>query len=475
MGVAVSGWRLAKAVASLGQLGVVSGTLLPIVLARRLQQGDPQGDLRRALAAFPYPAMAARILEKYFRPSGISENASYATVPLPSAESSKPLAELTVVANFVEVFLAKEGHCGRVGLNLLHKVQVATLPSLFGAMLAGVDYVLMGAGIPRDIPGAIDRFAAGETAEVSLEVVGATSGTAEAGSAPATRLQFSPRAFLDEEPPKLHRPYFLPIVSSAVLATTLARKSTGSVDGFIIEGDLAGGHNAPPRGPLQLSPAGEPIYGPRDVPELEKFRALGLPFWLAGSSATREKFEEALAAGAVGVQVGTAFAFCDESGIEPALKRQTLALIREGKASVFTDPLASPTGFPFKILGLEGSLSQPEIFEKRQRVCDLGYLRKAFTKEDGSLGYRCASEPIEAFVRKGGEESETTGRMCLCNGLLATVGLGQRHAEGDELPLLTAGNDVSNLARYLPEGRDSYTAADVINALLTPVADETAV
>jgi len=43
MGVAVSGWRLAKAVSSLGQLGVVSGTALDIVLVRRLQQGDPEG------------------------------------------------------------------------------------------------------------------------------------------------------------------------------------------------------------------------------------------------------------------------------------------------------------------------------------------------------------------------------------------------------------------------------------------------
>ena len=41
MGVATSGWRLARAVSQLGQLGVVSGTLLAVVLARRLQEGDP--------------------------------------------------------------------------------------------------------------------------------------------------------------------------------------------------------------------------------------------------------------------------------------------------------------------------------------------------------------------------------------------------------------------------------------------------
>jgi NAD(P)H-dependent flavin oxidoreductase YrpB (nitropropane dioxygenase family) len=34
MGVAVSSWRLARAVARTGQLGVVSGTALEIVIAR---------------------------------------------------------------------------------------------------------------------------------------------------------------------------------------------------------------------------------------------------------------------------------------------------------------------------------------------------------------------------------------------------------------------------------------------------------
>src|SRR4051794_25688325 len=47
MGVAVSGWRLAREVSRLGQLGVVSGTALAVVLSRRLQLGDPGGELRR--------------------------------------------------------------------------------------------------------------------------------------------------------------------------------------------------------------------------------------------------------------------------------------------------------------------------------------------------------------------------------------------------------------------------------------------
>jgi hypothetical protein len=42
---------------------------------------------------------------------------------------SHDLVALTIVANFVEIWLAKEGHSGLVGLNLLEKIQLATLPS----------------------------------------------------------------------------------------------------------------------------------------------------------------------------------------------------------------------------------------------------------------------------------------------------------------------------------------------------------
>ena len=70
MGVGVSGWRLARAVSSLGQLGVAAGTALDVVLARRLQDGDPGGHVRRALSRFPFPRAAARILDRYFVEGG---------------------------------------------------------------------------------------------------------------------------------------------------------------------------------------------------------------------------------------------------------------------------------------------------------------------------------------------------------------------------------------------------------------------
>src|SRR5208337_3402357 len=110
MGVGVSNWRLAQAVSRLGQLGVVSGTALDAVLVRRLADGDQDGHMRRGLDAFPFPAMAKRIWQEYFIPGGKPADVSYPNMPMHQKRDARKLVELCMVANFVEVFLAKEGH-----------------------------------------------------------------------------------------------------------------------------------------------------------------------------------------------------------------------------------------------------------------------------------------------------------------------------------------------------------------------------
>jgi len=463
MGAGVSDWKLARAVSQAGQLGVVSGTALGTILARRLQCGDPGGHIRRALKQFPVPGMAERAVARYFVPDGKAAEVPFTATHLPSIDPAADFVALTVLANFAEVFLAKENHDGVVGINFLEKIQFPTLPSIFGAMLAAVDYVLMGAGIPRSIPGVLDRLAKGEAVDLKIDVEGALPGE-------EFRTSFDPAHFCGGVAPRLKRPWFLGIVASATLAITLARKSNGIVNGFVVEGETAGGHNAPPRGAMQLTPQGEPIYGPRDVPDLEKIRELGLPFWLAGSYGTPEKVVEARQLGAAGVQVGTAFAFCEESGIRADLKQQVIELSRAGRAEVFTDPLASPTGFPFKVVQLAGTCSDPTA-TNRARQCDLGYLRHAYRKPDGTVGYRCPAEPVEDYVRKGGTVSETEGRQCICNGLTAAIGLAQTRAGSEmDLPILTAGNEVAHIADFLRPGRNSYSAKEVISRLLEKLA-----
>jgi nitronate monooxygenase len=460
MGIAVSNWQLAKAVAARGQLGVVSGTGIDAVLPRRLQMGDPGGHLRAAFDAFPIQEIAKRIWDQYFIEGGKASGAAFKSRPLPNINPSKAWLELAVLANFVEVWLAKQGHNGLVGINLLEKIQLPTLPSLFGAMMAGVDFVLMGAGIPRQIPAALDSLAKLQATEYKVDVSGAVAGD-------QFTTAFDPKSLADWPFESVKRPKFLAIVSSAVLAITLLRKCTPPVDGFVIELPVAGGHNAPPRGGMKLDEQGEPIYGEKDVPDLKAIAELGAPFWLAGAYGAPDMLDAALEAGAQGVQVGTAFAFCNESGLDGTLKGEIVKLALSNDAVITTDPLASPTGFPFKVLQKPGTLSEQSVFDSRERVCDMGYLRTLYRKDDGTVGYRCPAEPVEDYVRKGGDEAETEGRKCICNGLMATIGLGQWRKDGSsEPPIVTAGNDIVNLRRYVPEGKTAYSVDDVLRTLL---------
>ncbi|MBS2003724.1 MAG: nitronate monooxygenase [Cyanobacteria bacterium SZAS LIN-5] len=458
MGVAVSNYRLARAVSKSGQLGVVSGTMLDTVLARRLQDGDPDGSMRRAISAFPINDISERVLRDYFIEGGKEQSASYKPVPMHSMKSSRSLVELTILANFVEVFLAKEGHDGVVGINYLTKIELPTLPSLFGAMLAGVDYVLMGAGIPKAIPGILDCLSEKKPVSLKIDVQGSSTDESYV-------LEFDPAHFPVEQA-SLKRPKFLAIVSSSVLAQSLSKKSSGKVDGFVVEHHCAGGHNAPPRGGIKLDEKGEPIYGPKDEIDPESFRKLGLPFWLAGGYGTREGLQKALDAGAQGVQVGSLFAFCDESGITAEIKKTVIKLVKEGDPSVFTDPLASASRYPFKVVPVESSFSDEQIYLSRERVCDLGYLREAYKKEDGSVAFRCSGEPVGTYVRKGGAVEDTCGKKCLCNALMSTVGLPQVQHDGYvEPPLVTAGDYLGEIAKIVGESRDSYTVQDVLNFL----------
>jgi nitronate monooxygenase len=461
MGVGVSSWQLAKAVARAGQLGVVSGTATAVTVARRLALGDEGGHLRRVLARFPLPELAERVLARHLGTALDPAGPRFRGVAQPSLRPPAALTELTVVATYAEVALAKEGHDGPVGINLLEKIQLPTLASLYGAMLAGVDVVLMGAGVPARIPSLLDRLADGLAVSMPVTVAGAPRGEVH-------EIHLDPWALGEGgAPPAVHRPRFVAIVSSATMATFLARNAAGGPDGFVVELPVAGGHNAPPRGAMRLDADGQPIYGPRDAVDLDAIAALGVPFWLAGGYASAEALATARAAGAAGVQVGTAFAFCEESGMAPEVRDRALAAIRGGQAVVRTDPLASPTGYPFKLLEQAGTVSEADTYTARRRVCDLGYLRDPYRREDGAVGYRCASEPVEDYVRKGGDEAATVGRRCLCNGLLATVGLGQVDADGVAEPaLVTAGDAVAEVAALLPVGARTYTARDVLARLL---------
>ena len=211
MGVAISGWQLARSVAETGErigrpvLGVVSGTGLAITMVLRLRKGD--SNTRRALEAFPVPEIAQGVIERYWLNTDRSSRSRIPPKPEilvnGSDERKADFAKLLIVANFAEVWLARQGHSGPVGINYLEKVQLPRLPEIFGAMLGGVDYVLMGAGIPNQVPGVLDDLAGWKEASYKIDVTGSEKYV----------LSFDPKTIIPEQyRMPLTRPKFLAIV-----------------------------------------------------------------------------------------------------------------------------------------------------------------------------------------------------------------------------------------------------------------------
>jgi NAD(P)H-dependent flavin oxidoreductase YrpB (nitropropane dioxygenase family) len=469
MGVAVSHWRLASTVARAGGLGVISGVGPDLLIARMLQDGDPGGHVREVLPDYPDQAFVEATLARFFRADGLPPDTPYRPIPKLDLNQRMDAVRLTALGAFVQVALAKRGHDGQVGINLLEKVQIWTPAALLGAMVADVDVVLVGAGVPSHLPRVLDGLSRLDPVTLPIDVAGATSDD-------AFSITLDPRAVLPGLTTPLRRPTFLAIVSAHVLATYLARSEETRPDGFVVEGPTAGGHNAPPRRP-QLDETGQVLYGDRDVVDLDKVAATGLPFWLAGGYGSPQQVEAALATGARGVQLGTVFALSRESGMRPDLRESMLRSLADDTLDVRTDGRASPTGFPFKVVQQAGTIAEPAVHDARGRICDLGYLRTLFRRPDGTVGYRCPSEPVDAFVRKGGEQAETEGRLCLCNGLLATAGHAQVRPAADgegtvsEPPLLTLGQDLDAARQLLAQYPEGWSAEDVLAWLLPAIVD----
>jgi NAD(P)H-dependent flavin oxidoreductase YrpB (nitropropane dioxygenase family) len=457
MGIGVSSAPMANAVANTGQLGVVSGTALDSVLARKLQDGDLTGEIRWALSKFPDQETTAEIMDRFFIDGGRADDKSYLDVPKLSLSPTPFASKMLVVANFVEVTIAKRNTDGLIGINFLEKIQLATPASVFGAILADVDYILMGAGIPADIPQLITDLLSGEKVQFKIKVE---------GSDKAHLLAFDPTIIKNVDFLSLNRPAFLAIVSSHILANYLARDEATRPDGFVIEGPTAGGHNAPPRSKEHIAEDGQVTFSEKDLADIEKVKAVGLPFWLAGGFGTPEKVREAIAMGAVGVQVGSLFALAKESGITDDLREAVLAEITQGTLEVRTEPKTSATGFPFKVVEINGTATDPDVYNARDRKCDLGYLRSPFLRPDGGIGYRCSGEPIKTFEFKGGGVGEAENVKCLCNALMANIGLGQvRWGTYHEPALLTLGSDLSGAAQLSEMHSGCWSSANVIEYL----------
>jgi nitronate monooxygenase len=500
MGAYVSNWRLARAVAMEEPgttVGTVSGTALDVAYVRLLQLGDPGGHVRRALDAFDTQfgiGIGRKICDRYFVEGGKAPTARFKNAPMqivraqngsdvipPPVRQGMPVAltldpdivELLIATGFAEVWLAKQGHDGKIFINFLYKIEVPLVYAMYGAMLAGVDGVIVGAGNPDGLPAICSRLADHRVVAPNLSVL-----YREAGE--EFNIPFDPRRVADGKLAQspLRRPAFLAIVSLENMVEALAQSQSEAPDGFVIEHHTAGGHNAGPQGPMRIDSEGQPQYGAKDEPNLQAIRRVGLPFWLAGGYGSCEKLQQALVAGATGVQVGSNFALAHESGMKSTYRTAILDQLKKGTddAALVKTTLFSPTGFPFKVVQLEGTVADEAVFAARRRVCDLGLLlRRGLSKPaaDGTrrLFQRCRAAPLADFARKRGLQRNTGDQRCLCNGLISCVGLGQvvsiQKGEPLEEPaIVTMGNHLDGIRRLSRHGQTPYWVRDVVTDIL---------
>ena len=499
MGVYVSNWRLAKTVAMEVPgvtAGTVSGMALDVIYVRLLQLGDPGGHIDRAFSAFDSQFgtdLGRQNYNKYFIKGGKSPVTPYKYGPniVVRSESigqsladdaedkeqtkvtlNEDLIELIILATFAEIWLAKEGHNGKILINFLKKVELPTVYAIYGAMLAGVDGIVVGAGNPHGLPAICSKLALHEEVTMDISVLYRETGESYV-------INFDPKKVMDGKLTQIpmRRPAFLAIVSLESLVTALANDTSEPPDGYIIEHHTAGGHNAPPQGPLKKDDLGQPLYSELDEPDLVSIHQIGMPFWLAGGYGSRAGLEKAIKAGAQGIQAGSIFALARESTLTISIRSSLFEELRKGtpdSALVLTS-LFSPTGFPFKVLQLSGTLSDETVFSARRRICDLGFLRqRGLTKPDEigarQLFQRCPAASIDDYIKKRGLPLNAEGKRCLCNGLLATVGLGQVGIQSGKLveepAIVTLGNDLQGIRRMSRQGQVEYSASDCVKDIL---------
>ncbi len=411
MGAHISSANLARETSRLGALGVVSGVGLRQIVITQIRLGDTNAI--EVARTFPIPGYFEELLR--YCPGG--DHADRAIpMDVPDRVRGAIAKRLSTICSYVEVRRAKAGHLGQVGINVMWKCALTALPTIYGAMLAGVDALLCGAGVPMELPDIVRRMRTGEDLEYTPLTGTSTNVNLQiAGDNSASVLQNHPV------------PRLLPILSNYAfckrLLDTWRQRYECEPSAFILENHAAGGHNAPPRDHV--------AFGSSDDLEsyFDKVLRIGLPVYVAGDfpdGGTQSDMLEWLSRGAYGIQVGSRFALCEESGMRPDLKYEIIEQNQNDELQVDTDMRMSPTGYPLKFVRLPGTLSEPEVREAQRHVCNLGYLMHSHVDVDeagnSKESYLCAAMPPDQLQKRGGDTADGDGRICLCNALLATAG-----------------------------------------------------
>ncbi len=304
MGVGVSLYPLASAVALQGGLGIVSSACLDRVVSKRI--GKRLG---------------------------------------------------TYEAAYEEVSRAKEAG-GFAGINIMAALVHDYNDSVRGALDAGADAIISGAGLPLTLP--------------AIQPVKDTA--------------------------------LIPIVSST-RALDIICKKWGRLgyrpDAIVLEGPLAGGHLGFKMDQIYLeSNTLENLLPPiKDM----AIKYGDFPVIVAGGLYTHEDIIKFMSLGADGVQMGTRFLATEESSASEAYK-QAVINAREEDIVVAFDP-GSPCGLPFRVIR-QSPMYVSAIKRLRTPKCDKGYV--LLKDRDGKFTICPAKESNEHH-------------FCICNGLLSSA------------------------------------------------------
>ena len=264
----------------------------------------------------------------------------------------------TYDAMYEEVSLARAGG-GYVGVNIMVALQRDYEASVRGALDAGADAIISGAGLPLGLPAIQDPK---ETA-------------------------------------------LIPIVSSARALELICRKWErlgARPDAVVLEGPLAGGHLGFRMDQIDL----EENRLESLLPPVKEMAAKygGFPIIVAGGIYSHDDIRRFMALGADGVQMGTRFLATEESAATPAYK-DAVVRARDEDIVVADDP-GSPCGLPFRVIR-ESAMYQSALVRRRTPKCDKGYV---LLKDVTGKFVRCAAK------------ASNEHHFCICNGLLSSAG-----------------------------------------------------
>ncbi len=261
-------------------------------------------------------------------------------------------------AAYEEVSLSKSAG-GFAGINIMCALVKDYEASVRGALDAGADAIISGAGLPMSLP-AIQP--AKDTA-------------------------------------------LIPIVSSPRALELICKKWErlgARPDAIVLEGPLAGGHLGFKMDQVDLeSNILENLLPP--VKDMAK-KYGDFPIIVAGGIYTHQDITRFLKMGADGVQMGTRFLATEESSASAAYKQAVLRAKKEDIV-VAHDP-GSPCGLPFRVIK-QSPMYVSALQKLRKPKCDKGYV--LLKDAEGKFSKCPAKESNEHH-------------FCICNGLLSSAG-----------------------------------------------------